>query len=504
MEPEHGSGHYRDRKLYGVRYHFGDVLRRRLFWVVLHEHDPLRPISAGSFGTCSTSGATTYPFSLSSTSCGTLGAYLYCVGGANTGNADQSAVYYAPITASSIGAWTSTSAYHGHGFLGGLHLRRRAKGRHLSRREVWGLRSRAAGYYTAGAFPTFGCSITNADAGNYLLPSGKFYDFRCSVDSNSFSGSKAAITDVRIRFNDSVATVGAEYANGTSGQFVQNNGSSIATLSNSGAVTSTISGAGDRLIVVNFLVSFSTNVADSSNRGVYLYAENADNVTVGYTYLGNSFNFLNKGGAVSVLSSGDCSIPAGADTFQTECHYGANSHNWIAENATYSQLQNYQSQFAIQMSYPNNSTLLPSIWEPYNEGGSGANPTSNKGDWTLAMGLDYYDNTTWVKGISFKLEMLTGRVGSTNLWTAFEVLWYDGSSLVANNTVYAFVPADGKGPSQVNIWVNLWFSQNNESMVEGGEIGAYYTGMHSSNYLLWSSWSPFWGTNPRVRPSSLC
>jgi len=44
-------------------------------------------------------------------SCALSSGYIYCVGGADSGGSPVSNVYYAPVSASGVGAWTATTAY---------------------------------------------------------------------------------------------------------------------------------------------------------------------------------------------------------------------------------------------------------------------------------------------------------------------------------------------------------------------------------------------------------
>lgn len=341
----------------------------------------------------------------------------------------------------------------------------------------------------------FTCSITNMDAGNYVVAGiNKFYNLYCIVQSNAVYSTNYPINDVKIQFNDSANTYVFEYDNATGAASIDSGGT-IATLGSPSVVSSY--DAGIRTMNLTLPFSLNQNAIDSDNRTLYLYAQTGGNVSRGFQAVQTDyFNIYSKGGTMNFLLDGDCSIPAGADTFQTICQYGSNAHNWIAENSTYYDLQQYQGQFAIQLSRASNGLDESAFWQNYANSGSGTNPSSNKGDWQIDSGFYYYDNTTsqWIKGINVKLEMVQGRVGSTNLWTEFQAAWYNGNALVANQTLYAFVPNDSNG-SAVNIWLNFWYSQNNASTTQGGQVSAYYTGMHSTDYLLWNSWSPFLGNS---------
>jgi hypothetical protein len=52
-----------------------------------------------------------YPFAANSLSCAVSGGYIYCVGGAPNGPYVTDAVYYASISSSGVGAWLATTSY---------------------------------------------------------------------------------------------------------------------------------------------------------------------------------------------------------------------------------------------------------------------------------------------------------------------------------------------------------------------------------------------------------
>lgn len=366
----------------------------------------------------------------------------------------------------------------------------------------------------------FTCSITNMDGGNYVVANnGKFYKFFCQIQSAAI-GANAAISDVKVEFNDSNTGTGGfttfsptmpndvilEYNNATSSASLDQ-GASIATMGTPVVVNAYDSATGVRSMNITFLVALNSNSVNSRLRGIELYASLSNGASLGFQYVQTKyFNILtsgNGGGGTSTLSnSGLCAIPSGADLFSMICQYGATSHNWIAENSTYYQLQQYQSQFSIQLNdqYGNQN---PAFWQDYGHSGSGTNPSSNSKDWQIRTGIYYWDNTSstccWVKGVNLRLYMNSGSVGSNNLWTQFQAEWYYGSHLVLNQTFFAFVPSDGNGNSQVTIWLNFWYSQNNGSTQQGGEVGAYFTGMHQTGSLIWTSWSPLFQNQTQVQ-----
>ena len=52
-----------------------------------------------------------YPTNLFYPTCSAYDGYVYCVGGADVNNNPVSATYYAPLSSSGVGAWTETTAY---------------------------------------------------------------------------------------------------------------------------------------------------------------------------------------------------------------------------------------------------------------------------------------------------------------------------------------------------------------------------------------------------------
>jgi hypothetical protein len=72
------------------------------------------PVSGGAFGTCrsgSLYSADNYPYAVADAFCFTVVNYIYCVGGEDSGSNYRTDVYYAPVTAASIGPWVTTNSY---------------------------------------------------------------------------------------------------------------------------------------------------------------------------------------------------------------------------------------------------------------------------------------------------------------------------------------------------------------------------------------------------------
>ena len=69
------------------------------------------PVSSSGVG--SWSSTTSYPTVIFFQSCGLSSAFIYCVGGSTgqSGNPVTSAVYFAPVSSSGVGMWTSTTSY---------------------------------------------------------------------------------------------------------------------------------------------------------------------------------------------------------------------------------------------------------------------------------------------------------------------------------------------------------------------------------------------------------
>jgi hypothetical protein len=348
---------------------------------------------------------------------------------------------------------------------------------------------------------SFGCVITNMDAGNYLLPNGKVYDFKCTVTSNSISTTQSMIDDVQITFNDTLHVITLEYDNGSILQnrgpagFKTDTGAAYVGLS-TGSVQNSISG-NVRKMIVDFKVSLNTNILDAPNRGIQLFALNDNFIGTfrGPEYVQvNYFNILNGGGSVATLSSGLCGRPAGYDTFESYCKFQASPKSWIATNSTWYQLQHYQAQFSLRLSNGTLDTLgCVFCWQDYANSAGGTENYANPGDWKIRYGLYYYDNSSWVKGINVVLQMVKGNQGTADQWTQYSAAWYNGNTLIRNDTFNNWIQQDPL--TQTSLWVDLWYSNNNASTSMGGRIGSYYTGMHNSGFLWWSSWSPFLQNN---------
>src|SRR2546428_2998019 len=67
------------------------------------------PVSAQPLN--SWSSTTSYPTGIASQSCVTNSGFIYCVGGTTFPTGITDAVYFAPITASGVGLWASTTSY---------------------------------------------------------------------------------------------------------------------------------------------------------------------------------------------------------------------------------------------------------------------------------------------------------------------------------------------------------------------------------------------------------
>ncbi len=72
---------------------------------------------------------TNYPANLYAPSCAIYSGYIYCVGGnANSGTQETNAVYFASVSSSGVGTWTSTTSLSNHDILPimryifGLHI----------------------------------------------------------------------------------------------------------------------------------------------------------------------------------------------------------------------------------------------------------------------------------------------------------------------------------------------------------------------------------------------
>ncbi|MDE1851200.1 MAG: hypothetical protein KGH69_00740 [Candidatus Micrarchaeota archaeon] len=68
------------------------------------------PISSTGIGTW-TSTTNSYPISITISQCMTANGYIYCVAGETTGGSMTSLTYYAPISSTGVGTWASTTAY---------------------------------------------------------------------------------------------------------------------------------------------------------------------------------------------------------------------------------------------------------------------------------------------------------------------------------------------------------------------------------------------------------
>lgn len=458
-------------------------------------------VSALGLGVGTVHTTTVYPFAVKNMSCGIVFPDIYCVGGQNSTGTIQSTVYQAELSDSGIGPWNATTPYplpvYFHNCVADDHDKVLSCGTGLTTGNA---HTGTEYYMNVEPASNFMVTITNMDAGNYLIANGKSYDFHTVVTSNALPGvNQYRITDVRVQWNDSVHTVTMEYSNDTHDNgflgFKLVNGSGYVSLQGGKAV-STIS-QGVREIVIDFQVVLKNTIIDSGNRGIQLFAVNAFNMTRGYEYVRtNYFNILNQGGGVTVIKSGFCYQPPGFDTFEAECSYDSSPKSWIAINSSWYQIQQYHAQFSVRLTHPNSSADANACvfcWQDYSHSTPGGEVYMNPGDWKIHYGLYYYDNSTWLKGINVVLQMVEGNQGTNDEWTQLSAAWYDGNTLVRNDTFNNWIQ---QAPlAQESFWVDLWYSGNNASTSMGGRIGSYHTGMLNSGYLWWSSWSPMLQNN---------
>ena len=78
------------------------------------------PVSSTGVGTWSSTG--NYPVAMEEAGCSIYNSYIYCVGTADTGTDNQ--VYYAPVSSTGIGTWSSTTGYPVMMYLAGCSINR--------------------------------------------------------------------------------------------------------------------------------------------------------------------------------------------------------------------------------------------------------------------------------------------------------------------------------------------------------------------------------------------
>lgn len=341
---------------------------------------------------------------------------------------------------------------------------------------------------------TFAASITNADCGNCVIAgNGKFYDFRASVSSDAVDSINHnynfAVTS--ISFNDSIHSITIYYFYGNHTTILAGGAGATVTLGSTKATDTYDASSQTYSTVVDFYITFNSNVLDAANRGLYLQScLNELGLFHCTSYIQtDTFNILNVGGLTETLKRGDCGKVPGGDVFSTECNYSSPPYPaWIATNSTWIDLQSYSTQFSYVVS--DNGTGNAQYWQDYGKSSGGAENSANANDWATDIGFYFFDNSTWVKGPHVVVSMQRGDNGTNDEWTVLNTVFYNGNTLVSNQSISAWIEQNPL--SQVRIFVDIWYNTVNASTTWGMRTNAYWLGMNQAVYLgLWGgSWSP--------------
>lgn len=341
--------------------------------------------------------------------------------------------------------------------------------------------------------PPFTADITNLDCGNCVIAgNGKFYDFQVNVSSLAVDpinfNFDFAVTS--LQFNDSIHAVTIYYFYANQSTILASGSGGVVSLGNTRATDVYDSGTDSYSTIVDFFITFNSNVLQASNRGLYLQScldELGLFNCMGYNQT-STFNILNVGGLTDTLQSGDCSKVPGGDVFSTLCTYSAGDPSWIATNSTWIDLQSYSTQFSFVVG--DNGTGNAQYWQDYGKSSSGAENSANANDWTTDIGFYFFDNTIWIKGPHVVISMQRGDNGTNDEWTVLNTVFYNDNTLVSNQSISAWIEQNPL--SQVRVFVDIWYNTVNGSTTWGMRTNAYWLGMNQAVFLgLWGgSWSP--------------
>ncbi len=324
-------------------------------------------------------------------------------------------------------------------------------------------------------------TIMNFDLGNYLVVQlKKYYNFNETV----IGINHAKVDIVKWKWTDGANIAEVQYSNLTKTATVLQ-GNNIIIIGTPTATSSIVSGQRRLQVIIPVILSDST--LDAVNVGIQAFAQDSDGVSRGYIFVRNNyFNILNQGGSTSQIISGTCAQPFGpSGYFSWLCQ----DRGWVMLNTTWFQLQQYHTEFAINL---NDNNGIPDVFlfQDAAHNGGGTEDFTAKGNWKVDIGWFYFNNGNWMKGFHVTLQMQQGNQGTQDQWTQVNALYYNGkNTLLRNDTFDVWIEQSPR--SQIRLWVDLWISDLNASSFHGIRIGAYYYAIHQSGFTFFGSWSPF-------------
>ena len=232
------------------------------------------------------------------------------------------------------------------------------------------------------------------------------------------------------------------------------------------------------------------NIVDNVNIDLQYYIYNSvyDSYMIGST--GLTVNIYNLGGKTYYTFSGDAGKVVGGHPYEI---YVTNSSipggSFAQAFVLKRKWQHFHALFSLDFGDPEC-------------------PDHDENSGKVQFGIQYMNMSTGSYESSFRVNLYvySGAIDDTmfnkKCWIKIKVEWknYDeNGDYVVRKTDYITAWYDG-GPDKENrttarFFVDMWFSDFNDSTIVAGRVNSYYYGMNETGWLLWSNWKPFITSN---------
>ena len=325
-------------------------------------------------------------------------------------------------------------------------------------------------------------TITISDmegCGNWVFTEEKYYSFVAKF--STIFGAEVFDT-VKIKFSDGVHSVIPYYSRITEDWGLEN-GSNAVRMQHPSAIST------DTSFIVTWKIYFTNIILDALDVDIYGWYNTTTGGTEGWKlYVSNYFNIYNLGGKADYLFAGDGSHISGGDVFELQA--GTNG-SWAAANVTWKYLQHIHMLFSLDTG--RNVTgdhLSCPHWEHSYYG-------------SVTYGIYIYYNGQWIKEYWVTLLIAGGYVGTHGVspneaWVCMEARWYHLGELIKTDLFYTYnwgveaVEDQFTFDPSMKFWVDLWFNKINGSTTIGGRVNAYWTGLASGGWWIWSNYKPIY------------
>ncbi len=321
-------------------------------------------------------------------------------------------------------------------------------------------------------------TVTNCEpCGNWVYADEKYYNFQLKVGGGNISDT------VLLQITDGFTNVTLKWDN-IDRVASQISGSNITTI---GSVTTSLNTAINQR-TITFPILFRKTVLDTLDVDIIARANDTNGIDTGWITINpDAFSIYNLGGLVQTVSTGTAGRVAGGDTFELQA---ANLTNVFA-NQTFRKIQQFRSQFSLRLSDEAANTGFVIGFQDFAHSSGGAELYLDKGDWQVEFAMNYCDPSvdTMVKGFYVIFMMEEGDLGVNDEWTVINATWYDRDDTIIKSNLFVAWPETNE--AIIRLWVDMWFNKINASSIAGGRLSSYYTGMHTTAFLLWQGgWSP--------------